>query len=48
MGRAFSFGYFGYNFGIADSAVRSFVFGGLGATNFNRVEVSVAGQNRKP
>lgn len=38
-------GYFGYNFGAADSVVRPFVFGGLGATKFESVEVSVAGQN---
>jgi len=36
-------GYFGYNFGHNDSKVRPFVFGGLGATSFGSVDVTVAG-----
>lgn len=39
-------GYFAYNFGEADSRVRPFVFGGVGATNFGSVDVTVAGQDR--
>jgi hypothetical protein len=37
-------GYFAYNFGEADSVVRPFVYGGLGATNFGSVDFSVAGR----
>jgi hypothetical protein len=36
-------GYFGYNFGHNDSKVRPFVFGGIGATSFGSVDVTVAG-----
>lgn len=39
-------GYFAYNFGAADSPVRPFVFGGLGATNYSAIDVTIAGQNR--
>jgi hypothetical protein len=39
-------GYFAYNWGAADSPVRPFLFGGLGATNFGTVDVTVAGVNR--
>jgi hypothetical protein len=39
-------GYFAYNFGAADAPMRPFVFGGLGATSFGSVDVTVADQNR--
>lgn len=39
-------GYFAYNFGPADSRIRPFLFGGLGATSFGDVEVTAAGQDR--
>jgi len=35
--------YFAYNFGPSDASVRPFVFGGLGATSFGSVGITVAG-----
>jgi hypothetical protein len=37
-------GYFAYNFGPADSKMRPFVYGGLGATNFGSVDFTVPGR----
>lgn len=39
-------GYFAYNWGDADAAVRPFFFGGLGATTFGDVSGTVAGVAR--
>jgi opacity protein-like surface antigen len=39
-------GYFGYNWGPADSVVRPYFFGGLGATNFGEVTGTILGQTR--
>ena len=39
-------GYFGYNWGDVDAAVRPFFFGGLGATTFGDVTGTVAGVTR--
>lgn len=39
-------GYFAYNFGAADAAMRPFVFGGIGATNFGSVDFTFAGVDR--
>ena len=39
-------GYFGYNWGDPDAAVRPFFFGGLGATNFGEVTGTIGGQTR--
>jgi hypothetical protein len=39
-------GYFAYNWGSADSAVRPFFFGGLGATTFGDVTGTVLGVTR--
>lgn len=36
-------GYFAYNFGTADSPVRPYVLGGLGATTFGGVDFAVGG-----
>ena len=36
-------GYFAYNFGPADSPVRPYVFGGLGATSYGSVPFTIAG-----
>jgi hypothetical protein len=39
-------GYFGYNWGDPDAAVRPFVFGGLGATNFGKVTGTILNETR--
>lgn len=39
-------GYYAYNFGEADSPVRPFLFGGIGATSFGDVDVTLAGVDR--
>jgi len=40
-------GYFAYNFGAPDAAVRPYLLGGLGATQFGTVKVTLAGQQRE-
>jgi opacity protein-like surface antigen len=40
-------GYVAYNFGDSDAKARPYVLGGLGATQFGSVKVSLAGQSRE-
>jgi opacity protein-like surface antigen len=40
-------GYLAYNFGGADAKARPYILGGLGATQFGSVNVSLAGQSRE-
>jgi opacity protein-like surface antigen len=40
-------GYFAYNFGAADSPVRPYVLGGIGATSYANVPFTFAGVNRE-
>jgi hypothetical protein len=40
-------GYFAYNFGTSDAAVRPYVLGGLGVTQFGSLSLDVAGASRE-
>ena len=40
-------GYLAYNFGDSDASVRPYFLGGLGATQYGKIGVSVGGSTRE-